>query len=184
MLAEKFADRKLHCYDLDLAKVIEKKRRLAPSRANYHLNSIDILERSGKESVKDFLRKMALERKGPLILVTEGLMNYFTLDELTLFWKDLVLSGSSKKNYYLTDLGIFKESHPRIHRVLLFVKTLGFIVGRRLHLHFRGSREIEQYFKKVGFLEVRVEHPHFWQEELPAMAKQPHPVVRIVSASF
>ena len=147
----------------------------------HSVEACDILTDSGPQSVEALLGGLAATRK--TVIVTEGLVNYFDLETLNVFWSRLArASARFPECRYLTDIYPDLPNHP-LHRVT----QLGQGVIERFArndwpLHYGSDDSIADGFRAAEFKEVTVHDPDDYRETL-GLSKFRYPsVVRVVEA--
>ena len=119
-----------------------------------------------------------------MAVITEGLINYFSLDTVTPFWGRLA-AGLRRfpRGVYLSD-NYPLYANMRFHRTL---KTLGGLLGAisrsQVAFHFRSDADTERHFLNQGFDALTVHDPADFYTALPIPRTRGTPMVRVLEAS-
>lgn len=123
------------------------------------------------------------DRSQPLLVITEGLVNYFSLESISPFWQRLqqMLAGYASGTYLTDNYPLFHD-HP-FHRTM---KTLGGMLGAasrsQVSFHFGSDQEAESHFRELGFAGVAVHNPKDFYQQLPIPQSRGNPFVRVIEA--
>lgn len=106
----------------------------------------------------------------PLLVVTEGLVNYFDLQTISGFWRRVqrVLSGFPA-GIYLTDNYPLLEGHPLRKLMKVLAGSLGFVSRSNANFHFGSDAEMEAHFRGLGFAGTRTHDPRDWYGRIEGM---------------
>lgn len=161
----RFAQRypQLTYVEADLAPMAARKRALLADQGwlseRHRVEAVDILATAGPKSLEALLGR--LDPNQPVLVITEGLVNYFELPVIEGFWARLakVLRGFPQGSY-LTDLYPDLREHPSYRQLRWGVGLVGALTRGRFPLHYRDHAAIEAGFAGCGFAEVAVLDPH------------------------
>jgi O-methyltransferase involved in polyketide biosynthesis len=149
--------------EADLPGMVQHKHRLLAQKAKpdarHRLCVCNILTRDNTDSLETVIAREFMTEK-PLVVITEGLVNYFDLNTISSVWQRLGLSLKSfPLGVYLSD--IYPEvSHHRAARLITAANRLLRHASRsRFSLHFRDDAAIASHFKQLGFSAVTVMNP-------------------------
>ncbi len=167
-ILEQFADPNLQYVEADLPEMTNWKSakltslRLRDKRLT--VVPINILRTKGALSPGAVLRK-TLDISQPKVVVTEGLVNYFSLDTIQDFWRRLALQlGASPGSSYLFEiwprLPVYEKSLP----LRLGIKTIEMLTQQQVPLHFQSTDEIRSCLLECGFRQVEVLDPRDFAE--------------------
>ena len=159
--------------EADLPDMADRKRRLLAAKgflsATHRVAPVNILAEDGPDSVAALLD--GLDPARPVAVITEGLINYFSLDTVTPFWGRLA-AGLRRfpRGVYLSD-NYPLYANMRFHRTL---KTLGGLLGAisrsQVAFHFRSDADTERHFLNQGFDALTVHDPADFYTALPIPA--------------
>mgnify|MGYP003548481082 CR=1 FL=1 len=101
-----------------------------------------------------------LEQNAPVVIISEGLINYFTKENLQQLWQSFAQYGATfPEFYYLTDL----YPEPTQHRLAKLIwqssKLLKVMSRSAFSFHFQTPTEVINFFKMCGFSQVQVQQP-------------------------
>ncbi len=124
-----------------------------------------------------------LEPGRPTIVVTEGLVNYFDLKTISVFWGRLAELGRQfPAAFYVTDL-IPEVAQPQKRLAVNAAKNLmGMITRSHATLHYRNDTGIERGLLDCGFKEVTVHQPEDFYDTLDIPRSPIDSYVRVVEA--
>lgn len=113
--------------------------------------------------------------KRPLVIISEGLINYFDKAMLLQLLTTIVDYGQDfKKLYYLTD--IYPE--PTENKLATVIwnssRLLKWISRSAFSFHFKTPIEVEMFFHEAGFEEVKVIQPKQFFEQVALENTQQH----------
>lgn len=100
------------------------------------------------------------DRSRPLVIISEGLINYFDKDLLQQLLKSIVHYGASfKAIHYLTDLYPEPIQHKLAKVIWSSSKLLKWMSRSAFSFHFQAPQEVETFFQQAGFKQVTVIQP-------------------------
>ncbi|MFC5697790.1 class I SAM-dependent methyltransferase [Pseudomonas sp. GCM10022186] len=172
----------LRYLEADLPPMAARKRLLLHEEgwldARHQVRPVDILAEQGGNDLQ--LLFSGLDREAPVLVITEGLVNYFERPVIESFWTRLATQMSRFPGAtYLTDLYPDLHEHPRYRQLRWGIDLVGRLTRGSYHLHYRDEAAIVQGFMACGFGEVRVHEP----KELDAAPQDAGPaLVRVVEA--
>ena len=102
----------------------------------------------------------------PLVIISEGLINYFNLAMLEKLIKGInTYAGTFSELHYLSD--IYPE--PVKNRLANFIwtcsKLLKFMSRSAFTFHFQSPKDLQNFFKQTGFESVQVKQPKLYFSE-------------------
>ncbi|MCY1283775.1 Leucine carboxyl methyltransferase [compost metagenome] len=152
----------LRYLEADLPPMAARKRLLLHEEgwldARHQVRPVDILAQQGGNDLQALFA--GLDREAPLLVITEGLVNYFALPVIEAFWRRLAAQMRQFPSAtYLTDLYPDLCEHPRYRQLRWGIDLVGRLTRGRYYLHYRGDRAIVEGFGGCGFSEVRVHDP-------------------------
>ncbi|MFD4250374.1 class I SAM-dependent methyltransferase [Amycolatopsis thermoflava] len=133
--------------EADLPDMAERKRRTLrgalPAGPGHRVAELDVLDETGLDRlVAD------LDPARGLVIVTEGLVNYFDEPAVRAMWARFARAlGRFERGRYLSDLHLATSDFA----VRAFVRALSAFVRGQVHLHFTGAAEAEAALLAAGF---------------------------------
>lgn len=107
----------------------------------------------------------------PVVVISEGLVNYFNQAMLKTLWSSLAAHGQRFKAFhYLTDLCPEPVQHPFAQLVWKSSRLLGAISRSAFSFHFQTPQQVIHFFKDCGYDEVMIEQPA--QQQKTAYSEQ------------
>ncbi|WP_044872307.1 class I SAM-dependent methyltransferase [Pseudomonas sp. LFM046] len=172
----------LRYLEADLPPMAARKRLLLHEEgwlsARHQVRPVDILADQGAHSLSALFS--GLDAELPVLVITEGLVNYFSLPLIETFWTRLAAQlRPFPSATYLTDLYPDLPEHPRYRQLRWGIDLVGRLTRGRYYLHYRGDPAIVDGFGACGFREVRVHDP---KELATAPADAWPALVRVVEA--
>ncbi|UCO98936.1 class I SAM-dependent methyltransferase [Metapseudomonas lalkuanensis] len=152
----------LRYLEADLPPMAARKRLLLHEEgwlnARHQVRPVDILAEQCANDLQALFS--GLDRDEPLLVITEGLVNYFELPVIEGFWARLAAQMRQFPSAtYLTDLYPDLREHPRYRQLRWGIDLVGRLTRGRYYLHYRGDDAIVAGFEECGFGEVRVHDP-------------------------
>ncbi|MFN3712609.1 MAG: class I SAM-dependent methyltransferase [Alcanivoracaceae bacterium] len=176
----------LNYVEADLPDMAARKHRLLTSQQclgeQHRVVPLNIFSTEGVDAMEVVAGK-CFDRSKPLLVITEGLVNYFSLESISPFWQRLqqMLSGYAGGSYLTDNYPLFHD-HP-FHRTM---KTLGGMLGAasrsQVSFHFGSDEEARQHMRGLGFREVVIHNPQDYYDHLPIPHSRGNPFVRVVEA--
>ncbi len=163
------------------AKLLEQHNGFGP---DHHVVPCDIFVKDTDLSLEHVMTKV-LDPSRPTIIITEGLVNYFKLEHIATFWRQLAQIGSTfPKAWYLTDL----VPNPKLGVLSPLMKSatraLSMATRANVNLHFNNTSEIRSAFLSYGFSDVKIHHPKAFQEKLNLPIPHDKSIIRVVEAQI
>lgn len=171
--------------ETDLPGMVARKRSvLAPLNslnANHRLVTCNILEQGNADSLEAVIAR-EFDTDKPLVVITEGLVNYFDLATISSVWQRLAAMLSTfPQGLYLTDVYPEVEEHRFAGLIRAANQSLRVASRSRFSLHFRNSHEMKQHFSELGFGNVTVFNPD--RENTGAPRANGGAIVRVIAAA-
>lgn len=177
----------LNYVEADLPDMAARKHRLLSAQHclndKHRVVPLNIFSVDGVDAMENIAEK-CFDRSQPLLVITEGLVNYFSLESITPFWQRLqaLLSGFAGGTYLTDNYPLFHD-HP-LHRTM---KTLGGMLGAasrsQVSFHFGSDQEAIDCFLGCGFSQVTVHNPKHYYDRLPIPQSRGNPFVRVIEAT-
>lgn len=119
----------------------------------------------------------------PLLVITEGLVNYFDLDTISGFWARL---GRQLERFpagtYLTDNYPLLDDHPFRRTLKVLGDTLGAASRSNVSFHFGSDAQMEAHFRGLGYARATAHNPRLFRDRLTMPQTRGDSFVRILEA--
>lgn len=175
----------LRYIEADLPAMAERKRQLLADNGwlsdQHQVVSIDVFAESGPNSLASAFAQ--LNHNEPVLVITEGLVNYFPRKQIELFWTRLAIQLKPfPAASYVTDLYPELEAHPRYRQIRWGVDLVGRLTRGEYYLHYANADAIDAGFKTCGFTDVEVVDPSLRATNLGLPIPSMPGLVRVVHA--
>lgn len=175
----------LRYLEADLPVMAARKRLLLNAQgwlgSQHQVRAVDILAEDGNKSLGALFAE--LDRTKPLVVITEGLVNYFELPLIEAFWTRLAEQLRVFPHAaYLTELYPDLQEHPRYRQLRWGVDLIGRLTRGSYPLHYRNDQAITQGFQRCGFSEVIVFDPSMTSQALGLAPSRNAGLVRVIEA--
>jgi O-methyltransferase involved in polyketide biosynthesis len=128
------------------------------ARPNHHVTAIDALAEDGPASL-DAVATALLDPARGVAIVTEGLLNYFSRDDVEGMWGRFARCAARfPGGIYLSDLNV-EDDVSRRYAARLFRFLLERFARGRVHLHYRDGNDAETSLQASGFDVARLHRP-------------------------
>ncbi len=142
---------------------------------------INIFAEDGELSLAHVLDQ--LDHSKPVVVITEGLVNYFPLDVISEFWKKLAVALQAfPQGSYLTDNYPLYRGMPFYRTLKVLGNMLGAVSRSQVGFHFHADDEAISHFKTLGFDDLKIHNPANYYDQLPIPKTRGNPMVRIMEA--
>ena len=143
---------------------------------------VDILAGDGDHTLEALLTTQCPAGK-PVVVITEGLINYFTLPVISGFWQRLAtLLAQRPGSRYLFD-SFSLPANPLVRSGILTLKNLlGGLTRSAVSLHFDSDQAAIRHLGNCGFAQVFSHNPEQYYRVLPIPQSRGNPLVRIIEA--
>lgn len=153
-----------------------------PDMAQTKQNALQQIEKNPPEvlSVDLFTEAFAqafevFDPNRPLVVISEGLINYFDKDLLKQLIQSIAHHGSSFKNFhYLTDLYPEPVKNKLASIIWNSSKLLKLMSRSSFSFHFKSPQEVKVFFKDTEFQQVNVEQPQIFFGQISSDAHEQH----------
>lgn len=171
--------------EADLPGMVTRKRALLASLgsldARHRLVTCNILERDTLDSLEAVITR-EFDAQQPLVVITEGLVNYFELPTISGVWQRLAAAlRAFPAGTYLTDIYPEVTGHRFAGAILAANRALKIASRSSFSLHFASDAAMGAHFESQGFERVTVFNPD--REPTAAPAARGGAIVRVVRAS-
>ncbi|WP_290524378.1 class I SAM-dependent methyltransferase [Alcanivorax sp.] len=172
--------------ETDLPDMARRKQQLLQEHqvlSNHHrVMPINIFADEGELSLAHVLGQ--LDQSKPVVVITEGLVNYFPLPVISEFWK--TLAGALKafpQGTYLTDNYPLYRGMPFYRTLKVLGNMLGAVSRSQVGFHFHADDEAIDHFKQLDFDDLKIHNPANYYDQLPIPKTRGNPMVRIMEAT-
>ncbi|MCY1536112.1 hypothetical protein D9M68_715550 [compost metagenome] len=177
----------LRYLEADLPAMAARKRLLLHGEgwldARHQVRSVDILAEQGGNRLSALFAE--LDSSEPVLVITEGLVNYFELPLIESFWTRLAHELERfPQATYLTELYPDLREHPRYRQLRWGVDLVGRLTRGSYPLHYRNAEEIVAGFTRCGFRQVEVFDPSARTADLGLKPARTPGLVRVIQASL
>ncbi|WP_338354637.1 class I SAM-dependent methyltransferase [uncultured Marinobacter sp.] len=176
----------LHMVEADLPDMAARKalRLMATGRLGDHhqVTPIDILADYGEYQLEKVLDRV-FENDQPVIIVTEGLTSYFSLETISEFWCRLAAAMAKRPGSVYLSESYYQPREPVLNTTLKILgSVLGAVTRSEVSFHFQTDEEARQHFLSCGFASATVHDPRSWYGTLPIPESRGEPMVRVIEA--
>lgn len=176
----------LRYVEADLPGMAAHKRQLLAEAGEltdqHRVVAVNILADEGAESLVTVLAR-ELTPGQPVLVITEGLINYFDYDSIQGFWSRLAAAlRPYTGSRYVTDLypDFAWNRHVRLFHA--FMRVLSVATRSSVTLHFRSPTAVAEGFAAVGFASVALHVPEAYYGVLAMPVQRVPSLVRVVEA--
>lgn len=178
---ERYGD-KITYIEADLPAMVEQKKDLLATRLgacpNHHVKTIDAFSENGVHSLDGLATQLDPE-KG-LVIITEGLLNYFDREAVLGLWARISKTlDQFKHGAYLSDIHLQAQNADPLAQV--FVAGLALFVRGKVHLHFETAGHLQLAMEELG-LACQVLTPSEHAEDIPSCAGKGADFCRVLFA--
>lgn len=174
--------------ETDIPKMAQRKRRELAAMGclddRHRVCPLDVFHTEGDRALETVVANNFRDGE-PLVIITEGLTSYFTLDDMKPFWQRLAALGDRfpgsrylMETYYLPESGVFSST----------IRRLAWLLGRlsdsTVSFHFRNDGDVRDCFDRLGFSGTRVHDPADYYDQLPIPHSRGPTLVRIIEGSI
>ncbi|MGH8433946.1 MAG: class I SAM-dependent methyltransferase [Pseudomonas sp.] len=175
----------LRYLEADLPTMAARKRLLLHAEgwlnARHQVQSVNILAEQGAQSLAALFA--GLDHSEPVLVITEGLVNYFERPVIEGFWTRLAEQlRQFPQATYLTELYPDLREHPRYRQLRWGVALVGWLTRGNYPLHYRNAEEIVTAFSGCGFRATQVLDPSVYGAALGLPPMSLPSLVRVIEA--
>ena len=153
-----------------------------PDMAQTKQNALQQIEKNPPEilSVDLFTEAFAqafevFDPNRPLVVISEGLINYFDKDLLKQLIQSIAHYGAAFKTFhYLTDLYPEPVKNKLASIIWNTSKLLKLMSRSSFSFHFKSPQEVQDFFKDAGFQHATVEQPQIFFGQVPSDDHEQH----------
>ena len=151
------------------------------SDERHQLTECNILRSEGELSIEHLLS--TLDKTKKTLIISEGLVNYFTLDVIETFWTRLAYALSSfEEGQYLFEIWPKASDHPFAPIIFSAQKVIEFITRQEVPLHYTSDQQIKAGLEGCGFSQANVLNPDKFTDSLKVPKMDTPTLFRIVKA--
>lgn len=170
--------------EADLPGMVARKRPLLASLHSlsdaHRIVSCNILEQDSDDALEKVIAR-EFDTSRPLIIITEGLVNYFELSTISAVWQRMAHAlRAFPLGGYVTDVYPEVQGHRFAGLIRSANRSLRVVSRSRFTLHFGSDAEAGRHFSALGFARVTVLDPD--REKTAAPRAQGGAIVRVISA--
>lgn len=170
--------------EADLPGMVARKQALLTSLASldarHRLSVCNILDRDTPDSLEAVIAR-EFDRDRPLVIITEGLVNYFDLATISAVWQRMAAAlRGFPLGVYLTDIYPEVDGHRFAGAIRSANRALKVASRSGFCLHFGSDVQMREHFAQLGFSKVTVFDPD--REKTAAPAARGGALVRVVKA--
>ncbi|MFK5924414.1 MAG: class I SAM-dependent methyltransferase, partial [Verrucomicrobiota bacterium] len=140
----------------------------------------NIFQEKGDLSLTSILNKEFTTTK-PLLVITEGLVNYFPTPTIEPFWQRLAQQLQEfSTGIYLTDIISDDPSNKSTPWLKMGIGILAAVARGKTALHYRGDKDLQSAFLRQGFTDCKIHNPNEFYDILSIPVSRTDPTIRIV----
>lgn len=178
---ERYGD-KITYIEADLPGIVAQKRKLLATRLracpNHHVKVVDAFAEQGAHSLDGLA--MQLDTSQGLVVVTEGLLNYFDKYSVLNLWARISSTlAQFPQGAYLSDIHLQAQNSDPLAQA--FVAGLGIFVRGKVHLHFETAGHLQLSMENLG-MACQVLKPSDFAQQIPACSGKGADFCRILFA--
>lgn len=182
----KFPGKSFKYVEADLPGMARRKEKLLSELdalgSEHRVVPCNILETEGPLSLEQLLQR-EFDQSKPIIVITEGLVNYFPTAVIEPFWQRLAKAlRGFKSGCYFTDMVSDDAMQNNRLWLKLGMKMLTIVARGKTALHYSGDTGVKQGMKKNGFDAVRIHNPKEYYGKLPIPVSKAEPNIRVVES--
>lgn len=175
----------LRYVEADLADMAARKRRLLEENGSlqdrHQVMECNILATEGNDTPERILASLDLSQ--PVLVITEGLVNYFNLETISAFWHRLALALQAfPRGSYITDNYPLYQGMPFYRTLKVLGNLLGSISRSDVSFHFHSDDEARATFAQAGFDRLNIHNPADYYDALDIPKSRGNPMVRVLEA--
>ena len=168
--------------EADLPEMAARKQnllqRLNLLNANHTVRACNILSK-GEDSLETLLETLDKER--PVLIITEGLVNYFDLPVISKVWERMADKLKTfPAGYYITEVYPDLQEHPHYKWMQRAKKIVALLTRGDYPLHYSGDKTMKEGFENCGFRKAVINNPSDYCQKLQLPKLKTPSAVRIV----
>lgn len=171
--------------EADLPAMATRKRTLLEQEGvlseRHRVEAINIFADQGELSLAHLLNQ--LDPSKPVVVITEGLVNYFPLAEISRFWATLATALTAfSQGTYLTDNYPLYRGMPFYRTLKVLGAMLGTLSRSEVGFHFHSDSQAREHFEQLGFASLQIHNPADYYSQLTIPRTRGTPMVRVMEA--
>ena len=169
--------------EADLPDMAARKRNLL-QRLNllgpkHTVTTCNILNEQGDDSLESLLDSLDQER--PVLIITEGLVNYFELPVISKVWEHMAARLKVfPAGYYITEVYPDLQEHPYYKWMQRVKKLVALLTQGDYPLHYTSDKHMKEGFEGCGFRKAVISNPSDYYKRLQLLELKTPSAVRIV----
>ena len=177
----------IHYIEADLPDMAAQKQALLHKHKgfgkNHRVIDCNILEQGSPQGL-DYILREVLDPNQNTLVITEGLINYFSKEAITPFWQTLATIG---KDY--PQLKYFADCYPVARNSSLYrkiigpMKALGTVTRANVNPLFNSEQELKSHFTACGFREITIHQPENYYGTLDIPHSRGKTFTRVLEAT-
>ncbi|CAM3455960.1 class I SAM-dependent methyltransferase [Parendozoicomonas haliclonae] len=169
--------------EADLPDMAARKQRMLQNlgllSSEHQVRSCNILEESGEESIEQILS--GLDHDRPVLIITEGLVNYFDLPMIEAVWGRMAKALKAfPAGFYITEVYPDLKEHPFYPWMQRARKMVAALTRGDYPLHYANEEVMKKGFEGCGFQQVQVIDPSELYDTLGLRRLEIDSAVRVV----
>ena len=158
--------------------LLERENRLSD---RHYVVECNILARETADSLERVLADFDLSQ--PVLVITEGLVNYFNLETISGFWERLALAMHAfPRGIYLADNYPLYDDMSFMRTLRALGTLLGSVSRSQVSFHFHSDDEARNTFRNLGFQQVTIHDPADFYDRLAIPRSRGRSFVRVIEA--
>ncbi|QQR80771.1 MAG: class I SAM-dependent methyltransferase [Deltaproteobacteria bacterium] len=156
-----------------------KRERLKNTHEHHRVVTLNVLHRQGADSLTSLAN--TLDKSKGLVIVTEGLINYFDQNTVLNIWTRFAKTLSQfPTGILLSDIHIENKNYGWLSNA--FKLALSHFVRSRVYQHFENELEVQQALTTQGFKNATLHNPKDWAKKFPSCKTPGADLVRVIEA--
>lgn len=173
----------LRYIETDLPAMAKRKNTLLRQQtlrsSRHYATPVDVFA-EGRHSI-DAVFNEHLHNNAPVLVITEGLVNYFPLAIITPVWQQLAHALQRyPAGYYLSDNYLLNEQRF-VGTIGKLSQILGATARSKVSFHFTDQANIAPYFQQLGFNDTHLYSPADYYHSLSLPISRGKPLVTIIA---
>lgn len=158
--------------------LLEREGRLSD---HHYVVNCNILARETPDALEKVLADFDLSQ--PVLVITEGLVNYFDLETIAGFWERLALAlHAFPRGIYLADNYPLYDDMSFMRTLRMLGGLLGSVSRSQVSFHFSSDARARETLTELGFQQVTIHDPADYYERLPMPRSRGRSLVRVIEA--
>ena len=156
--------------------LLQRLNLLSPSHT---VRTCNILSEEGSDSLETLLSSLDKER--PVLIITEGLVNYFELPVIAQVWERMATKLKEfPAGYYITEVYPDLQEHPYYKWMQRAKRLVALLTRGDYPLHYTNDTHMKEGFEGCGFRKAIISNPSDYYKKLQLPELRTPSAVRIV----